>query len=272
MPYLQLVVLAIVQGITEFLPISSSAHLILVPMFVDGWDDQGPLIDVASHVGTLLAVLIYFRSETAMLYAGGIDVIRNRATEARKLFLIVLIASVPFILVGGAMAALDIVDALRNPYLIGGASIFFGIVLWFADKAPSKKEGLEGILWREALVIGCAQVLASIPGTSRSGITMTAARFLGWSRPEAARFSMLLAIPTISAVGAFAGLKLFLEGSDGDIAAALMVLVLSFVVALSVIALFMQYTRRLNFTPFVIYRVALGIAAIGLAWHMGGAG
>ncbi|MBI1393230.1 MAG: undecaprenyl-diphosphatase [Alphaproteobacteria bacterium] len=269
MPLVQLIVLAIVQGVTEFLPISSSAHLILAPLLVPGWDDQGALIDVASHVGTLLAVLVYFRSETLMLVRGGLDAVSFRPSDDRKLFLQVAAASVPIIIIGGLVAATGAIDALRNPYVIGVASIVFGVALWHGDRAATTKEGLDRISWREALAIGAAQLLAIIPGASRSGVTMTAARYLGWSRQEAARFSMLLAIPTILAVGGFAAIELAMEGTNEDFRAAAIVLVLSFLVAWGVVALFMRYTQRMNFTPFVIYRILMGVAVIGLTWRFG---
>lgn len=269
MPLVQLIVLAIVQGITEFLPISSSAHLILAPMLVGGWSDQGPLIDVASHVGSLMAVLIYFRAETAMLVRGGLDAVTFRDTIDRRLFLQIAAASLPIVLVGGVVAVTGVIDHLRSPYVIGAASIVFGALLWHGDRAPTSREGLERVTWREAVTIGMSQLASIIPGASRSGVTMTAARYLGWSRAEAARFSMLLAIPTILAVGGFAGLELATQGTNEDIRAAAVVFALSFLVAWAVIALFMRYTQRMSFTPFVIYRIVMGVVVIGLAWRFG---
>ena len=213
MPLIQLIVLAIIQGITEFLPISSSAHLILAPLVVESWNDQGPLIDVAAHVGSLGAVLIYFKQETGILFRGGIDFLRMRASDDRKLFLFVAVATIPTLLAAAVIVSLDLASVLRSPVVIGWASIVFGLLLWHGDRAPATKEGLGRITWREVLTIGGAQALALIPGASRSGVTMTAARYLGWTRTEAARFSMLLAIPTILALGAFAGLDLVTEGA-----------------------------------------------------------
>lgn len=260
MPIIQLIVLALIQGVTEFLPVSSSAHLILAPAVVESWRDQGPLIDIAAHVGSLGAVLLYFRAETGMLFRGGVDALRFRASEDRKLFLYIAGATVPILAAAAVFVLLDLTEALRAPEIIGAASIVFGLLLWRADRAPAEKEGLDRIGWREALTIGAAQVLAIIPGVSRSGITMTAARYLGWTRPEAARFSMLLAIPTIMAFGLFAGLDLAAEGARASVAAAAIVAVLSFLAAFAAIAAFMRLMQRISFTPFVIYRVALGIA------------
>lgn len=268
MPLIQLIVLAIVQGITEFLPVSSSAHLILVPLVAKGWADQGPLIDVAAHVGSLGAVILYFRQETAMLFRGGLDTLRFRESADRRLFLLIAAATVPILIFAAVFVKLGLVDAMRSPTVIGAASIFFGLVLWHSDRAPVAKEGLERITWREAMSIGAAQMLSIIPGTSRSGITMTAARYLGWSRSEAARFSMLLAIPTIAAFGLFAGLDLVTEGAQATVEAAAVVAVLSFAAAYATIALFMRLTHKISFTPFVIYRVLLGLALILLAGRL----
>lgn len=262
MPLIQLIVLAIIQGVTEFLPISSSAHLILAPIVVDGWSDQGPLIDVAAHIGTLFAVLLFFRDETLSLVNGGVDVLRMKASKERRLFLMISAATIPLLIVAAILVSLDLVDALRSPKVIGAASIVFGILLWHADRQPTTIEGLHRISWREVLLIGGAQAFSLIPGASRSGVTMTAARYFGWSREEAARFSMLLAIPTILAIGSFAVLDLASDGAGATVEAALIVAFLSFVVAFATIALFMKMTRTLSFTPFVIYRVLMGIGLL----------
>ena len=259
MPIIQLIVLAIIQGITEFLPISSSAHLIIAPLAVDDWSDQGPLIDVAAHVGSLGAVLLYFRKETAMLFLGGVDTLRLKPSADRTLFLYIAAASIPLFALAFVFVKLDIVSALRSPVVIGWTSIIFGGLLWHADRAPTNKQGLDRIGWREALTIGAAQMLALVPGVSRSGITMTAARYLGWTRSEAARFSMLLAIPSISALGLFAGIDLVKDGAQAEIAGALIVAVLSFLSALAAIAFLMRLTQKTSFTPFVVYRIVFGI-------------
>lgn len=270
MPLVQLVVLALVQGMTEFLPISSSAHLILAPLLVDGWADQGAVIDVAGHVGTLFAVLLYFKSETAMLFRGGVDMLRFRASDDRRLFLIIAGASIPALLFGFVLAVTGAIDALRSPYVIAATSIVFGLLLWHGDRAPVDKEGLDRITWREAMMIGVAQMCAIIPGASRSGVTMTAARYMGWSRTEAARFSMLLAIPTISALGIFATIKIMADGADGTMTAAAVMAVLSFMVAYATIALFIRLTRSVSFTPFVIYRLVFGVLVLLLAGRLAG--
>ena len=265
MPLIQLIVLAIIQGITEFLPVSSSAHLILAPLAVSAWGDQGPLIDIAAHVGSLFAVLIYFRKETAMLARGGLDLVTGRTSDDRQLFLYIAVATLPILCVAAMLVAFDLTSALRSPTVIGLASIFFGLALWHADRSKGTKEGLNRITWRETLAIGFSQALAVIPGASRSGVTMTAARYLGWSRSEAARYSMLLAIPTISAFGLFAGIELASDGAQASIAAASIVAALSFVAAYIAILIFMRLTAVMSFTPFVIYRVLLGVVLLYVA-------
>ncbi|MEM9014749.1 MAG: undecaprenyl-diphosphate phosphatase [Pseudomonadota bacterium] len=262
MPIVQLIVLAIIQGVTEFIPVSSSAHLVLAPLAVEGWQDQGPLIDIAAHVGSLFAVLVYFRTETAMLVRGAFDVLKFQASPERKLFLFIASATIPLLAFAAILVSLDVINHLRSPVVIGWASIIFGILLWHADRAPTTKAGLERIGFGEAMAIGAAQMLALIPGVSRSGVTMTAARYLGWTREESARFSMLLAIPTISALGLFAGIDLAQDGAEATMAAAAIVAVLSFAAALATIAIFMRLTRSISFTPFVIYRVLLGAALL----------
>lgn len=266
MPILQLIVLAIVQGLTEFIPVSSSAHLILVPQLIEGWADQGRGIDVAAHVGSLGAVLIYFRQETGSLVKGGVDTLRFHPSEDRRLFLFIAAATLPLVMMGLALAKIDVAglslaDHLRSPFVIAAASIFFGIILWLSDRRPTSTEEMPST-WKAVMTVGFAQALATIPGTSRSGITMTAARFMGYSREYAAKFSMLLAIPAILASGAYEGLGMLEEGSGTTLTAALATVALSFLTAWAAIAVFMKMTRRMDFTPFVIYRIALGVALI----------
>ncbi|WP_411816012.1 undecaprenyl-diphosphate phosphatase [Hyphococcus sp. DH-69] len=268
MTLIQLVVLAIIQGITEFLPISSSAHLILAPIAVKDWQDQGALIDIAAHVGSLVAVLLYFRVETAKLFRGGMDTVFFRASDDRKLFLFIAVATVPTLLLAGVFVTFGISDMLRSPFVIGCTSIIFGLLLWHGDRSKGAREGLDTITWRDVLSIGAAQMIALIPGVSRSGITMTVGRYLGLSRPEAARFSMLLAIPTILALGFFAAIKIAQEGAGADMISAFVVAVLSFICAFASIAFLMRLTQKMSFTPFVIYRVIFGILLLVFAGQL----
>jgi len=260
-PLIEIVVLALVQGITEFLPISSSAHLILVPRLTD-WPDQGLLVDVAVHVGTLGAVLLYFWRDVLRLVVGAGHLATLRRTPDSRLTLYLVLATVPVVVVG--FLAQDVVAGrFRSMALIGWTTLGFGLVLLLADRLGMRIRRLEHLTLGSALTIGLAQVLALVPGVSRSGITMTAARALGFERTAAARFSMLLSMPTIAGAGVLAGLEL---AERGDLALqrdAVLAAALAFVAALAAIAALMRWVERHSFTPFVAYRVALGAALLG---------
>ncbi|GGY45294.1 undecaprenyl-diphosphate phosphatase [Parvularcula lutaonensis] len=261
MTILQLVILAIIQGVTEFLPVSSSAHLILPSALIDGFADQGPMLDVAAHVGTLAAVILYFRRDVGRLFVGAGDFALRRNSSDRRLFEVITIATIPFLIAGTLVALTGLNDHLRSPVVIAWASIGFGILLWVADKRPQTRDG-DISTFGAALWVGLAQCLALIPGTSRSGITITASRILGYERRDAARFSMLLAIPAIGASGLYAAYDLISEGNLENLKAAGLIALLSFLAALAAIALFLKASERFSFTPFVIYRIALGIVVL----------
>lgn len=254
---IHLIILAIVQGLTEFIPVSSSAHLILAPQIL-GWADQGTAVDIAAHLGSLAAVLLYFRTETAMLVRGTLDTLRWRQSDDRKLFLMLAAATVPLVIVGAVLSLTDATDALRSPHVIAAASIFFGIVLYVADRRAATMKELPST-WKSVMTIGAAQAIATIPGTSRSGITITAARWLGFDRESAARFSMLMAIPAIMASGAYIAVDFISEGGEAAITPMLVVALFSFIAAYLAIILFLRFAGRMSFTPFVIYRIALGL-------------
>ena len=266
MDTLQIAVLALVQGVTEFLPISSSGHLILVPVFT-GWPDQGLLLDVAVHVGALGAVMGYFaRDMAAMLrglgsgWNGGV-----LAEPGRRLLAQLALATAPVVLAGALLAAVG-ADELRTAAVIGWTSLVFGLLLYAVDRWAPRRRRIDGMTFKGALLIGLAQVFALIPGTSRSGVTVTAARLLGNERPDAAHFSMLLAIPTILAAGALAGLALYRLGEAQLGAQALLGVALSFASAWLTIALLMRWLRRASFTPFVVYRCLLGVLLLAYAY------
>ncbi|MGE4221182.1 MAG: undecaprenyl-diphosphate phosphatase [Alphaproteobacteria bacterium] len=252
-----LILLAVVQGITEFLPISSSGHLVITSQLL-GLPDQGLILDIAVHVGTLFAVLIYFWRDIWEMTVGILRLATGRRTPGAALAGNVLIASLPVVAVG--FLAHDLVaEALRSVAVIAWATIGFGVLLWLADRLGMTFRRIEHLRWGAAAFIGVAQCLALIPGTSRSGITMTAARMLSFERPEAARFSMLLSIPTIAGAGVLAGYDIYKLGNvqlgyDAALAAAV-----SFLVALLAIALLMRWLQRASFTPFAVYRVLLGL-------------
>ena len=264
MSLLQIIVLALVQGITEFLPISSSGHLILVPVLT-GWDDQGLLIDVSVHLGTLLAVLVYFKDDTKGLTMGALSHVGVKGASAHyvTLFRLLVLATIPVVIAGGAFVVFDVNGYLRSAEVIGVTSIVFGLLLWWVDKKASLDRGLEGLTMGDAIKMGLAQVLSLIPGTSRAGITMTMARQLGYKRTEAAHFSMLMAIPTIIAAGAISILKLVKDGTNGQIMDALLTGGLAFLSALVAIHFLMNWLKRANMTIFVVYRVALGAGLLG---------
>lgn len=256
-PLIHLVVLAVVQGVTEFLPISSSAHLILVPVLT-GWPDQGLALDVAMHIGTLLAVILYFRRDVAGLCAGAIDALRGRQSAQARLVLQVILATLP-VIVAGLLLKDRIETDWRSPALIMVTTIAFGILLWIADRRAGTARGtVTELSWRDVAVIGMAQALALVPGVSRSGITMTAALLLGQNRPEAARFSLLLSIPTTAAAGALGGADLLGSQDPALQTDALLAGGLAFLSALVAIAGLMAWLKRASFTPFVIYRLVLG--------------
>jgi undecaprenyl-diphosphatase len=266
---LHLVVLALVQGITEFLPISSSAHLILVPA-VTGWPDQGLIVDVAAHVGTLAAVLVYFWRDVAMMIAGVVRLVGGRSTFESALVGKLIVATVPVVIAGFAVHEYA-GTLLRNVEVIAWATIGFGVLLYLADRIGMTLRRIEDLTVAQAVIVGLFQALALIPGTSRSGITMTAARLLGFERTDSARLSLLMSIPVIIAAGTLSGLDLYRAGSAELTSEALVAIGLSFVSALAAIAAMMAWLRRMTFTPFVVYRIVLG--GLLLIWvYLYGAG
>ena len=200
MPILHIIILAIIQGVTEFLPVSSSAHLILFPA-VTGLKDQGPLIDVAVHLGTLVAVHAYFRKDVFCVYKGAFGILRGKIrTKDECVALCLLTATLPVILLGALFKSIGIDFTLRDEVgLIGIAMLVFGLLLWWADSKNPTRISVEEWTLKQAFVLGLWQTIALIPGTSRSGITITGARFMGFNREDAVRISMLMSIPVIAA-------------------------------------------------------------------------
>jgi len=260
-----IIVLAVIQGLTEFLPISSSAHLIL-PSQVFGWPDQGLAFDVAVHVGTLAAVVWYFRSEVCRLtvaWAG--DTVRGRVGQDSGLAWAVIAGTVPAGLAG--LLLNDFIEtSLRSGLVIAVSTIGFGLVLWWSDAVGRRNRDLPALTMKDAVIIGVAQALALIPGTSRSGITITAALFLGFGREAAARFSFLLSIPLILAAGLLKTLELAEQGGATDWAAIALGAALSFVSAVVCIHLFLKFLEQLGLMLFVIYRLVLGLMLLVMLW------
>lgn len=265
MSILHLTVLALVQGVTEFLPISSQAHLILVPVVTD-WEDQGQLLDIAVHVGTLAAVLLYFRHEVWGMAVGLVHLAGGHSDPRARLAGLVVLGTIPVVVAGFAMHSL-IPGGLRSAELIGWTTIGFGLALYAADRMGLTIRRLQHLKLSDAVVIGIAQTLALIPGVSRSGATMTAARMMGFERVDAARFSLLLSIPAIAGAGLLGGIDLARSGDLTLAADAVIAAVLAFFTALAAIALLLRWLRHASFTPFVIYRLALG--GLILAWVYG---
>ncbi len=262
MPLTHLTILALIQGLTEFLPISSSGHLIIFPKLLD-WQDQGITIDVAVHAGSLLAVLIFLWRDIGRILLELGQLTRPGRPSAPPLLHLLLVASVP-VLVVGFLVSTVMQDLTRNIEVIGWATLLFGILLGFSDRMGMTLNRFQHMRYFDALLIGLAQILALIPGASRAGVTITAARFLGYERASAARFSLLLAIPAILGASVLKGLDIFLSnnvnlGIDFLIAAGI-----SFCAALASISIMMKWLNRAGFMPFVVYRIIMG--ALLLAW------
>lgn len=253
---LNILVLALVQGVTEFLPISSSGHLVLVPIF-GGWPDQGLMMDVAVHIGTLGAVLIYFWRDVWFMLRGLLRFTKGKSDPGAKLAFLVVFATIP-VIVAGYFFNEYLGDRYRTIEVIGWTTLGFGILLYISDKMGLTIRRVEHTGIVDALLIGLAQCIALIPGTSRSGITITAARFLGYERIDAARFSMLLSIPTIVGAGVLKGWELYKIGNVQLTNDAMTAAGLSFIAAFIALAIMMAWLRRASFTPFFIYRLCLG--------------
>jgi len=260
----QILILALVQGLTEFLPISSSAHLILVPRLF-GWPDQGLMLDVAVHVGTLGAVVLYFWRDLWTMLRGLFRQARGRRDPGARLALHLVAATVP-VVIAGFLMKVYLGTNLRSLVVIGWTTLGFGALLYVVDRMSMTVRRIEHMGLGGALFIGLSQVLALVPGTSRSGITMTAARAMGYERAEAARFSMLLSIPVIVAAGALEGLDLYQSGDVALTVSAAAAAGLAFLSALAAIGLLMRWLKRASFTPFVLYRLALGAVLLWIAY------
>ena len=250
---MQAIILAIIQGMTEFLPVSSSAHLILLPKII-GWNDQGLLFDIALHFGTLLAGLIYFRDDLAQMTE---DLLRNRSENIMQSdAMILILATIPVVIVGGLFNDW-IENNLRSSNVIATTSIIFGLILLASDKFGSNKNNLT---LRIGLLIGLAQILALIPGVSRSGITITMGLFMGLGRVKSAKFSFLLAIPVILGASVLQIYESYLIAFSGINYVLLFTgLSVSFLFAYFTIHWFLAFVTKVGMFPFVIYRIALGL-------------
>lgn len=257
MTIFEIIVLAIIQGITEFLPISSSGHLLL-PAELLGWQKQGLGFDVAVHVGSLLAIVIYLRKDIAQLTVGWCQSVTGKKNDNGRLAWLIVMATLPAVVIGYTGKAF--VEAYtRSGLVIATTTIVFALLLWWADRASKQQFDVSDMNWKKALIIGFAQVTAMIPGTSRSGITMTAALFLGFNRESAARFSFLLSVPVIMGAGTLMGIDMMQSEETVDWNSIFWGAGLSFVSAYICVALFIRWISRIGMLPFVIYRLALGV-------------
>ena len=256
METIQTILLAIIQGLTEFLPISSSAHLILLSEIL-GWNDQGLIFDISLHFGTLLAVMFYFKNDISQMFNQ--SHFKDLSTLINSPLGIISIATLPIVITGGLFSGF-IEENLRSPFVIAIATVFFGVLLYFSDRKAHMAIEKKVMTVSLGLIIGLSQILAIIPGTSRSGITITAALFLGFSRMEAARFSFLLSIPVIIA-GNILGIYEFsqIENIIFDYSDLLLGVGISFVIAYLTIKWFISFVERIGMLPFVIYRLFLGV-------------
>ena len=264
MSYFEAIILAIVQGITEFLPVSSSAHLILVPELL-GWADQGLAFDVAVHVGTLLAVLVFLRKELQAIIPAWLVGWKGFDWDTSgKLGWLLVLATIPVGLIG--LLAGDYIEAyLRTSLVIAASTLVFGLLLGWADRSGHENQKpMEELTWKQTLTVGIAQAFALIPGTSRSGVTMTAMLAMGFDRVASARFSFLMAVPAIALPGLLKGGELASSGQSVAWDVLMIGVAVSAVMAFSCMHWFMRLIQKVGMTPFVIYRILLAIVIVAL--------
>lgn len=266
MSLFHLFLVAVIQGLTEFLPVSSSGHLILLPNLT-GLEDQGQTIDVAVHVGTLGAVVLYFWADVKKALSGIPKLLRFQIDGPEPwLALCLVLATIPVVVAGLILKVTGLDEMMRSTAVIGWTMLVFGVVLYWTDQQGPETRTAEGWTLKHAVVMGLWQALALIPGTSRSGITISAGRLLGYARHDAARLAMLMSIPTILASGTLLGIEVAATADadmarDGAIAAAF-----AFVSALLALTVMMRLLRSVSFTPYVIYRCVLGVILLWIAY------
>ena len=261
MSIIEIIILALIQGFTEFLPISSSAHLIL-PSQILGWEDQGIAFDVALHVGTLFAVLLFFKTEIKTITAAwSHSIFKQQHTSESKLAWSIGVATIPVGLSG--LFGKNIVETyLREPIVIAVTTILFGVLLGCASKISNNDTTEYNLTWKKIITIGLAQCLALIPGTSRSGITITAGLMVGLTKETAARYSFLLSIPVIVLAGGLETLKLIKLQTAVNWNVMLLGVFISFVTAYFCIKFFLQMVEKIGYAPFVVYRLILGVGLL----------
>ena len=259
------VVLGIVQGLTEFLPVSSTAHLRIVPAFV-GWDDPGAAFTAVTQLGTMAAVLLYFRQDLYRIARAWLSSLRHPELRGRleaRLGWYILLGTIPISVLGLAFHN-QIESGARSLYLIGTTLILLGLVLLVAERAASHERGLEEVNRNDAIAIGLAQALALVPGVSRSGATLTAGLFRGLDRPTAARYSFLLSVPAVVLSGLFEARKI-VDGTGAGVTGTLTATVFAFIFGYASIAFLLRFLAHHTTVPFVVYRVMLGTVVLSLA-------
>jgi undecaprenyl-diphosphatase len=250
---LEIFILSIIQGITEFLPISSSSHLILVSSYLS-FSNQSLPIDISLHIGSFFAVIFYFRNDIYNFF------------KNKKLFLKIILSSIPVMLIGFLLFKFNLIDQLRNIKTIGWMTILFGVLLYVSDQFASTKKIKDNLDYKSILFIGLFQVLSLIPGVSRSGITISAARMLKFDRTESTKISFLLSIPTLAAVCIFGIYNLINSNSLHFSMSNLLSILFSFVFSLITIKYFLKYIKNFNLNIFVIYRIILGTVILVFAY------
>ena len=250
---IEVFILSIIQGITEFLPVSSSSHLIIISEYLN-FENQSLSIDVSLHIGSFIAVITYFREEI-------LNFVKNK-----ELFFKIFLSSIPVMIFGFLLVKFELIDQLRNLQVIGWTTILFGILLYISDKFNIEKNLDNNFTLKSAMIIGVLQIFSLIPGVSRSGITITAARILKFNRVDSAKISFLLSIPTLAAVSFF-GFKNLVTSNNIDFSILnLISIFLSFVFSLITIKFFLNYIKNFNLNIFVIYRIILGIFLLTIAY------
>ena len=266
MPIFQLILIALIQGITEFLPVSSSAHLILFPKLT-GLQDQGLAIDVAVHIGTLLAVLLYLKADIKVLFQGLIQAFGfKRRSNAFSLLCYLITATIPVVLLGFLIKLVNLDESLRSIKIIAWAMLIFGLILYYTDQKNIDTKKSNNWSYRSALIMGFWQALALIPGTSRAGAVISGARLLGFSRQDSAKLAMLMAIPTIMASGALLSLEIIASGSLSLARDFFLSIGFSFAAALLSIRFMMYFLTKYSFTPYVVYRVLLSLILLAIIY------
>ena len=265
---IQILWLSLIQGFTEFLPVSSSGHLVLFAKY-SGFSDQGQAIDIALHIGSIIAVVLYFWStiKEMLISLFKNKFIPNFKDTNIKLAYLIVIATIPAILIGGILSYFG-TEWTRSTKLVGWLLIIYSLLLWYADTYFATSKDLKDITLKDAILIGIAQTMAFLPGTSRSGVTITMGRFLGYNRKDIAKFSMLLSIPSILAAGIVSAYMLYKEGNIAQIILGYNAVVWSFFFSLIAIMFMMKWLQNKTFIPFVWYRIGLGVLLLLDAYNI----